>query len=77
MDCLRTKDVLWGDVNHDGEVNAIDAMLILQYAIDDIGADGLDLDVADVSDDGEYNAIDAMLILQRAIDIIDIFPVEK
>lgn len=78
VDCLSvTPRGLWGDVNSDGFVNAIDAMLVAQYYVGIVGAGDLDLDVADVNGDGYYNAIDAMLILQHYVKIITKFPVEE
>ncbi|MBR4282387.1 MAG: hypothetical protein IKT35_01590, partial [Clostridia bacterium] len=66
---------LWGDVNGDGEVNAMDAMLISQYYAE------LDVEIdttsADVNGDGYINARDAMLVSQHYVGIIVEFPVER
>lgn len=74
IDALR--GARWGDVNHDGYVNSIDAMLVLRYYVGDITAKQLDLRVADVSGDGYYNSVDAMLILRHYVGDIAKFPVE-
>ena len=64
-----------GDVDGDGFVNAVDAMLICQYYV------GLDvvinIDLADVSGEGDINAVDAMLISQYYVGLIDKFPAEN
>ncbi len=69
--------VLYGDVNGDGFVNNIDAMLVLQFAVGLIDETKIDVSAADVNGDGNANNIDAMLILQFAVGLIDIFPAEK
>ncbi len=60
-----------GDVNKDGEVNAIDAQLILQAAA---GLFILTNEGADVNHDGEMNPIDAALILQLHAGLLDSLP---
>ena len=65
-----------GDVNCDGNVNAIDAALILQKTaglIDTLACH----DAGDVNDDNLLNAIDAALMLQYDAGLIDRFPREK
>jgi len=57
-------------------VNAIDAMVVLQYDVEMIKDSDIDKESADVDGDGKINAIDAMLILQRDVEIIDRFPAE-
>ena len=59
-----------GDASCDGDVNSIDATLILQY---DAGlTDALACeDAADVNNDGGVNALDAALILQFDAGLID------
>ena len=51
---------LLGDVNNDGEVDAQDASLVLQYVAKKIDS----IENADVNDDGVVDAQDASLILQ-------------
>jgi plastocyanin len=61
---------LVGDANKDGEVDSIDAALVLQF-----GA-GLTSTInpnADVNDSGEVDSIDAALILQFVAGLIDEF----
>lgn len=73
---IETK--LLGDVNGDGEVNTTDARLVLQYAVEKITAEDLDLSVANVSKgDEDINTTDARLILQKAVEKIKVFPAEE
>ncbi len=60
-----------GDANKDGEINNIDAALILKY---DAGiVSEIDDSFADVNGDGEVNNIDAALILKYDAGIIEKF----
>ena len=54
-----------GDVNIDGKVTAVDAMLALKLALLDNPTDAI-LGLADVNGDGKITAVDAMRILQYA-----------
>jgi len=67
---------VYGDADSSGKVDAIDAMVVLQYDVEIIEDTEIDLSVADVDGDGSVNAIDAMLILQYDVEIINKFPVE-
>ncbi len=66
-----------GHLNDDGEINNIDAMLALQFAVGLIDDNSINRAAADVNGDGEVNNIDAMLILQYAVGLISKFPVAK
>jgi hypothetical protein len=68
------KQGLLGDVDSNGVVNHIDAMLVLQYYTEVIGAADLDLSVADVDGNGVINHVDSMLILQYYTEVIEVFP---
>ena len=72
-----TKEGILGDVNGDGKVNNVDAMLILQYDALLIKKEDLDLTVGDVDGDGDVDNVDAMLILQYDAELISAFPAEK
>jgi len=61
---------LLGDVNHDGEVTAIDSLLILRYVMGLIDEDDLDLSVAEVSFDGQVTVIDALYVLRHTMGLI-------
>ncbi|MBE7057300.1 MAG: hypothetical protein E7388_07685 [Ruminococcaceae bacterium] len=69
-------NVIYGDADSNGKVDAIDAMVVLQYDVEIIEASEINLTAADVDGDGTVNAIDAMLILQYDVEIINKFPVE-
>lgn len=72
------EDCLWGDANHDGVVDAMDATLVLQYHVDSL-AEGQFFCTkrTDVNGDGEIDAMDATLILQHFVGTITEFPVER
>ena len=59
-------DVLLGDANGDGRVNARDARLLLRYAAGLAGEDEIDLAAADYNGDGRVNARDARAVLRYA-----------
>lgn len=60
-----------GDVNNDGAVNIVDALLISQYYVGTIGEDDLILDAADVNCDGAANVVDSLLISQYYVGSIN------
>ena len=60
---------LAGDANCDGDVNALDAVLVLQYTVDIIDSFPCP-DNADYNHDGVANALDAALILQKDAGLI-------
>ena len=62
-----------GDVNHDGSVDIIDALMISQY---DVGLDPQPffIEQADVNEDGLINIIDALLVAQYSVGLIDTLP---
>ena len=71
-----TKTGLLGDVNNDGKVSLVDAVLVLDYCIHAIEADRINVAVADVSGDGKVSLADAVMILDYSIKAIDRFPAE-
>ena len=52
-----------GDINGDGDVDAVDVQLVINAALD-IDIEGLD---ADVNDDGDVNAVDVQLVINAAL----------
>jgi len=77
LEPLPPSPALLGDVNGDTVVNSTDARLTLQYAVQKIRAEGLDLACADVDGNGAVNSTDARLILQYAVMKIDKLPAAK
>ncbi len=69
--------VVYGDVNGDDSIDAKDALLILQAAVDKAELTEEQTKKADVNGDTAIDAKDALLVLQKAVDKIDQFPVEK
>ena len=59
-----------GDVNSDGKINSVDAVLILQSYV---GLIELDLGPADVNFDGKINSVDAVKVLQYYVGLITSF----
>ena len=55
---------LMGDADGSGEVDYVDAMIVLQYHTGIVGDNALDLTVCDVDGSGEVDYVDAMMILQ-------------
>ena len=64
---------LLGDVNHDDDVNIIDALLVAQYTVN-LDPQPFYPDQADVNEDGSINIIDALLISQYYVGIIPSLP---
>ncbi len=59
-----------GDVNNDGLVDIIDALLIAQYYVE-LDPQPFYTDVADVNHDGFINIVDALLVAQYYVGLID------
>ncbi len=66
-----------GDVDGSKKVDSTDARLTLQYSVQKIAANKLDLTLADVDGNGEVNSTDARLILQYSVQKITVFPKNK
>lgn len=66
---VESKQTKWyvGDVNRDGQVNAVDASIILQhYALTSTGLPSKIYEIAaDLNHDGHINAIDASIVLTK------------
>jgi len=59
-----------GDVNEDGTVNIIDALLISQYYVG-LNPDGFNPDNGDVNCDLQINIVDALLVAQYYVGLIE------
>ncbi len=68
-----TDFVKYGDINRDEDINATDALMALQCAVEKITLDETQLQVANVNADQSIDAVDALNILQLAVDILDQF----
>jgi hypothetical protein len=62
-----------GDVNGDGTVGVVDALLVSQY-ISGATVSAFNPDVADVNEDGVIDEADADLIAQYYVGAIDALP---
>ncbi|MBN1215131.1 MAG: glycoside hydrolase family 9 protein [Candidatus Lokiarchaeota archaeon] len=60
-----------GDVNHDGNVDIIDALLIAQYYVG-LNPQSFYPEQADVNHDGAINIIDALLVAQAYVGLIEL-----
>ncbi len=62
----------FGDVNHDGSVTIVDALLIAQYYV----GDSVDIDenLADVNEDDSITIVDALLVAQYYVGQINSLP---
>ena len=73
----KNPDVLYGDMDGDGIVDANDALLILKIAAQlETASDGQRL-AGDVDENGTLDANDALFVLKKAAQLIDIFPIEE
>lgn len=68
---VRTGDVLLGDVNEDGKINAIDALWVRQSSAGVRVLTEQQKAAADVNGDGKINAIDALWITQKSAGVRD------
>lgn len=69
-------DVLYGDVNLNGEVTAVDAAMAYSYVNGKIDLTDEQFVAGDVNGDGEITAVDAAMIYSYVNGKIDKFPVE-
>jgi len=76
LDSLTIYGML-GDADNDGDVDNVDAMLVLQYYTGLADETDLNLFVCDVDGNGAVNNVDAMLILQYYVELITVFPVAE
>jgi hypothetical protein len=61
-----------GDVNADGSITIVDALLTAQYYVD-LNPAGFNPANADVNCDGSITIVDALLIARRYVGLIDSF----
>ncbi len=70
---LHVQNSRKGDINGDGEINASDALMVLQIAAEIISVESTEAGSVDVNGDGVTSATDALAILQYAAELIDSF----
>ncbi len=63
-----------GDVNHDGSVNIVDALLVAQYYVGLPISGETDQSLMDVNEDAIINIVDALLIAQYYVGLIPELP---
>ena len=66
---VQAIDIKSGDVNLDGEINAADALNVLQFSIGRISLGDTQKSKADVNGDGLINSSDALVILQISVGL--------
>ncbi len=67
----------YGDINRDGKVNALDALMVLKFSVEKIEFTEEQKVLARLDLDNSINAKDALLILKFAVGKINHFPVEE
>ena len=70
-------DVVYGDVNGDGKINATDAALTYRYVNNKAVLTESQLAAADVNGDGKVNATDAAFIYRYVNNKLDTFPATR
>jgi hypothetical protein len=63
---------LCGDINGDGNVDIVDALLLAKYVVNPIITDNISLytpDIADVNNSGTIDIVDALCIAQAAVGV--------
>ncbi len=66
----------YGDLNNDGLIDAVDALMVLKAAVDKLELTKEQAVAADVDGNDAIDAVDALYILKKAVNTIDAFPVE-
>ena len=61
------KNVVLGDIDGDGEVTALDALILMRYLVGEIDESSIDIETADVNGDGAIDLMDALIVLRMAI----------
>lgn len=73
MSASATNEVVYGDMNNDANINASDALSVLQMSTGIVTATDYQLAIGDINADGKTNSTDALLILQYATGIVTSF----
>lgn len=67
-------DILYGDLNKDGDINSIDASILSRHVLNVKPYE--DTNIADLDGDGFVDSIDYVFLSRYILHIIDKFPVE-
>ncbi len=59
-----------GDLNNDGNINSLDALIVLQFVVGQITPNATQKVLADTNKDGKYDSTDALRILQYTVGAI-------
>jgi len=68
--------VIYGDVNGDGEITIMDAVMILKHITDGTTLTGNQLIAAEVDGESDITIADAVHVLKRITDSTHVFPIE-
>ncbi len=68
---------LLGDINSDGKINSIDALMVLNAAVNKLMPTEIQLRLCDVNCDKKINSTDALIILQFSVGNIVKFPITQ
>lgn len=74
---VSASNVVYGDLDKDGDVTSEDALLCLKASVGITELTSELLKFADVDGDNDVDSGDALLILKYSVGIIDIFPVKE
>lgn len=73
---IEVIDVKYGDVNGDGEITSVDALITLKASASKYTLDPKQFKAADVNGDGKITSVDALMILKASAGKLEKFPVE-
>lgn len=73
---VKQNAIVYGDLNADTEIDASDALLVLQHSVQLIALNDTQKIAGDVDGNANIDAADALLILQKSVKLISRFPVE-
>ncbi|MBQ7043292.1 MAG: dockerin type I repeat-containing protein [Clostridia bacterium] len=66
---INIVDVKKGDLNSDGRINSTDALIVLNYSVQNITLNAQQKAAADMNGDGKINSVDALKILRTSVGI--------
>ncbi|MBQ5592236.1 MAG: dockerin type I repeat-containing protein [Clostridia bacterium] len=66
---INIVDVKKGDVNSDGKINSTDALIVLNYSVQNLKLNEQQKLAADMNGDSKINSIDALKILRKSVGI--------